>query len=73
MKKQFEYKREKGCNPFIGFTSFQHLNNEELYSDLIVKPENNLTETEHVECYPIPYYVQQNGRKEGYYPQKEKK
>lgn len=70
MKKDFNYKRETRQNPYIGFTSFQHLNNQELYSDLIVKPENNLTETEHVECYPIPEYVKQNGREEGgYYPQ----
>ncbi|MBQ3493298.1 MAG: DUF4832 domain-containing protein [Clostridia bacterium] len=69
MIKIFNYKRETRQNPFIGFTSFQHLNNEELYSDLIVKPENNLTETEHVECYPIPSYVKQKGRAEGYYPE----
>ncbi len=65
---KYAYKLESKQNPYIGFTSFQHFNNEELYSDLIVKPENNFTETEHVECYPIPAYVEQKGRAQGYYP-----
>ena len=64
----FNYKREKAQNPYIGFTSFQHFRNDELYSDLIVKPENNMTETEHVECYPVPAYVEEKGRAQGYYP-----
>lgn len=66
--KLFHYQRETKQNPYIGFTSFQHFNDDELYSDLIVKPENNLTETEHVECYPIPDYVEEHGRAQGYYP-----
>ena len=57
---QFKYKREAKQNPYIGFVSFQHFRNDELYSDLIVKPENNMTETEHVECYPVPDYVEEN-------------
>ena len=68
MKKIFGYKRESRQNPYIGFTSFQHFRNDELYSDLIVKPENNMTETEHVECYPVPDYVEEKGRAQGYYP-----
>lgn len=64
----FDYKREKKQNPYIGFTSFQHFRRDPLYSDLVVKPENNLTETEHVECYPVPDYVEENGREQGYYP-----
>ncbi len=68
MKKVFNYKRESKQNPYIGFTSFQHFRNDELYSDLIVKPENNMTETEHVECYPVPDYVEEKGRAQGYYP-----
>ena len=64
----FNYKREKAQNPYSGFTSFQHFRNDELYSDLIVKPENNMTETEHVECYPVPAYVEEKGRAQGYYP-----
>ena len=65
---QFKYKREAKQNPYIGFVSFQHFRNDELYSDLIVKPENNMTETEHVECYPVPDYVEEKGRAQGYYP-----
>lgn len=67
-KRFFIYQREQKQNPYIGFTSFQHFRNEELYSDLIVKPENNMTETEHVECYPVPDYVEEKGREQGYYP-----
>ena len=43
---RYQYQREKKQNPYIGFTSFQHFRNDELYSDLVVKPENNMTETE---------------------------
>ena len=64
----FKYQREKKQNPYIGFTSFQHFRKDKLYSDLIVKPENNMTETEHVECYPVPDYVEEKGREQGYYP-----
>jgi len=64
----FNYKLEEGQNPNTGFMSFQHFRGEKLYSDCIVKPENNYTETEHYECYPIPDYVEENGRDEGYYP-----
>lgn len=65
---KYAYAREKKQNPYIGFTSFQHFRSDELYSDLIVKPENNMTETEHVECYPVPAYVEEKGREQGYYP-----
>ncbi len=64
----FKYKEEDGQNPYVGFTSFQHFTSEALYSDIIVRPENNGTETENVECYPVPEYVPQNGRQEGFYP-----
>lgn len=64
----YKYAKEKEQNPYIGFTSFQHFRHDELYSDLIVKPENNMTETEHVECYPVPDYVEEKGRAQGYYP-----
>ena len=66
--KQFHYKREVKQNPYIGFTTFQHFRDDKLYSDLIVRPENNMTETEHVECYPVPKYVAELGREQGYYP-----
>lgn len=64
----FNYKPEAGQNPYCGIVSFQHFRGEELYSDVIVKPENNMCETENLECYPIPDYVEQNGRSQGYYP-----
>lgn len=67
-KLKFNYAREKRQNPWTGFTSFQHFRNDELYSDLVVRPENNMTETEHVECYPVPEYVEEKGREQGYYP-----
>ena len=65
---KFQYKLEEGLNPYIGFTSFQHFNGEKLYSDSIVRPENNLTETEPFECYPVPDDVEENGREQGFYP-----
>lgn len=68
MKVKYNCQREAKQNPFIGLTSFQHFDGDELYSDLVVLPENNLTETEHVECYPVPAYVKQKGRSQGYYP-----
>lgn len=68
MIKKYTYQKEKKQNPYIGFTSFQHFRRDELYSDLVVKPENNFTETEHVECYPVPDYVEEKGRAQGYYP-----
>ncbi|MCR4615654.1 MAG: DUF4832 domain-containing protein [Clostridiales bacterium] len=66
--KYFDYTVEKGQNPYCGIMSFQHFRGEELYSDIVVKPENNMCETENVECYPIPDHVEQNGREQGYYP-----
>ena len=68
MKKYYQYQKENKQNPYIGFTSFQHFRNDELYSDLIVRPENNMTETEHVECYPVPATTEEKGRAQGYYP-----
>lgn len=64
----FNHRREEAQNPYIGIVSFQHFRGEALYSDCIVLPENNYCETEHYECYPVPEYVEQNGRAEGYYP-----
>ncbi len=69
MKKAlFEYRAEEGQNPYIGFMSFQHYRGEKLYSDIVVKPENKMTETERVECYPISPDAEENGRNEGWYP-----
>ncbi len=50
---RFAYKREEGANPMIGFTSFQHFRGGLLYDDIVVRPENRMTETERVECYPV--------------------
>ena len=59
------------ANPYIGFTSFQRFRGEPLYSDIVVKPENHGTETEAVECYPVPTDVPQNGDSQGFYPDAE--
>ncbi len=67
-KNNFEYRIEEGQNPYIGFMSFQHFRGEKLYSDIVVKPEANFTETERVECYPVSSDAEENGREEGYYP-----
>lgn len=65
----FGYAPEAGANPHCGISSFQHFAGEELYSDIVVRPENNMTETERVEGYPVPAGVAQRGRAEGgYYP-----
>ncbi len=68
MKKVFSYSKEAFDNPYMGFNTFQHFKGEKLYSDIIVDPKNNMTETEHIECYPIPGYVEQRGREQGYHP-----
>ncbi len=64
----FTYQREEGQNPNTGFMSFQHFRGEKLYSDSIVRKENNMTETEPFECYPVAPDAPENGREEGYYP-----
>lgn len=66
--KMFKRTEELIQNPYIGFTSFQHFRDDKLYSDIVVDPRNNATETENVECYPIPEYVEQNGWEQGFYP-----
>lgn len=65
---KFSYKKEAALSPYIGLTSFQHFRNDKLYSDVIVRPEGGMCETENLECFPIPDYVPQEGRSEGYYP-----
>lgn len=50
----YNFKPEEGLNQYIGFMSFRHFRGEKLYSDSIVRPENNYTETELFECYPVP-------------------
>lgn len=68
MKISFNYKREPRQNPWCGVSSFQHFRSEKMYSDIVVRPENNMTETEPVECYPVSPDAVENGRSEGYYP-----
>ena len=65
----FEYKREDGVNPETGFMSFQHFSGEKIYADIVVKPENKMTETERVECYPVSCDAEEISLEEGYYPQ----
>ncbi len=65
---RFGYRPEEELNPYMGIVSFQHFRGEKLYSDIVVRPENNLTETERVECYPVSADAEENGREQGYYP-----
>lgn len=67
-RKYFGYAREEGQNPYSGIMSFQHFRGERLYSDIVVRPEANMTETERVECYPVSPDAEERGREEGYYP-----
>lgn len=64
----FSYAPERKLNPYIGFITFQHFLGDPIYSDCVVKPENNMCETEGYEPYPIPEDVEQNGETEGFYP-----
>lgn len=64
----FGYRPEDGQNPFSGIVSFQHFQGEKLYSDIVVLPENGMTETERVECYPVSADAEENGREQGWYP-----
>lgn len=59
---------EAGQNPYIGIMSFQHFRGEKMYSDIVVLPENKLTETERVEVYPPSPDAEEKGREQGYYP-----
>lgn len=52
-------------NPYIGFTSFQHFRDEELFSD------TGRTEGWKKEHYPVYQDVEQNGRSQGFYPDTE--
>ena len=52
-QQRFASKDEPVGNPFIGFTSYQRFRSDPLFSDVAVRPENNGTETEETECYPV--------------------
>ena len=58
-------------NPYIGFTSYQRFRNEPLYTDVVVRPENNKTETEATECYPVNKSFEQTADEAGFYPDTE--
>ena len=64
----FGVQPEAGQNAFAGLMSFQHFQGEKLYSDIVVLPENGMTETERVECYPVSADAEENGRQQGWYP-----
>ncbi|MBQ6165206.1 MAG: DUF4832 domain-containing protein [Clostridia bacterium] len=56
------------CNPYIGFTSYQRFRSDPLFFDVAVRPENNGTETEETECYPVKETAVQSGGSSGFYP-----
>jgi len=59
-------------NPYIGFTSYQRFRCDPLFSDIVVRPENNMTETERTECYPVsPEAKLMRPGEEGFYPDTE--
>ncbi len=58
-------------NPYIGFTSYQRFRGDPLYTDVVVRPENNKTETEATECYPVNVAFVQSADENGFYPDTE--
>lgn len=59
-------------NPYIGFTSYQRFRGDPLFSDIVVRPENSLTETERTECYPVSAEAELMKEGEaGFYPNTE--
>ena len=67
-QQRFAAKDEPVGNPFIGFTSYQRFRSDPLFADVVVRPENNLTETEETECYPVRETAVQSGGLPGFYP-----
>ena len=65
---QFKATNEPVLNPFIGFTSYQRFRPDPLYSDVVVRPENNKTETEATECYPVSETAVRHHGGPGFYP-----
>ena len=65
---QFEATNEPVLNPFIGFTSYQRFRSDPLFADVVVRPENNLTEIEATECYPVKEAALQADGSAGFYP-----
>ncbi len=67
----FTHKEEPIANPYIGFTSYQRFRGDPLYTDIVVSPENNKTETEATECYPVNKSLEQTAGMEEFYPDTE--
>ena len=67
----FSPMEKRVINPYIGFTSYQRFRGDPLFSDIVVRPENNLTETERTECYPVCAEAALLRENEGYYPETE--
>lgn len=57
---------EPVVNPYLGFTSYQKFRGDPLFEDVVVRPENGMTETEATECYPVPDAA--GTAPNGYYP-----
>ena len=66
-KKRFAASEKAAINPYIGFTSYQSFRGDPLFSDIVVRPENNGTETEATECYPVRA-IERRGFEQGFYP-----
>lgn len=64
-RRKIEITDEVLKNPYIGFTSFQHFRDEALFS------ECKTTEGWMKEHYPVNDFVEQKGRKQGFYPDTE--
>ena len=64
----FTRDRRRVVNPYMGFSTFQHYRGDPLYSDIVVDPANHGLETEERECYPVPSYIEQQGDRQGFYP-----
>ena len=65
---RFSPRDDRISNPYIGFTSYQQFRGSPLFCDVVVRPENNMTETEATEAYPVQRSADQNGNAEGFYP-----
>ena len=70
-QKLFQLSNERVKNPYIGFTSYQKFRGDPLNTDIVVKPENNMTETERLECYPVSPDLDQHGDGQGFHPDTE--
>lgn len=67
-QERFVLSKERVKNPYIGFTSYQKFRGDPLNTDIVVRPENNMTETEALECYPVSPDLDQHGDGTGFHP-----